>query len=292
MAALRDIRRKITATQKTKQITRAMNMVSASKLRSAQLRMENFRPYANKFMDVLNSLALRVDPKTHPLLATREPRRIRVIIMTADRGLCGGFNTNLIRTAERFIQSKAKEGKEIAMVSVGRKGRDHFRKKAKLQSMHTDVFRKFDVGLAIGVGEDVIPAFIAEEYDELYLVYNEFASVSIQRPRVVRLLPLPSVGSEEEVDYEKRLEYIYEPSDEVLLDQLLPMYIRVLIYRALLETSAGEHGARMVAMDNATKNCDDLTKSLTLTFNKVRQANITRELMDIVGGTEALKKAK
>ncbi len=292
MAALRDIRRKITATQKTKQITRAMNMVSASKLRSAQLRMENFRPYANKFMDVLNSLALRVDPKTHPLLATREPRRIRVIIMTADRGLCGGFNTNLIRTAERFIQSKAKEGKEIAMVSVGRKGRDHFRKKAKLQSMHTDVFRKFDVGLAIGVGEDVIPAFIAEEYDELYLVYNEFASVSIQRPRVVRLLPLPSVGSEEEVDYEKRLDYIYEPSDEVLLDQLLPMYIRVLIYRALLETSAGEHGARMVAMDNATKNCDDLTKSLTLTFNKVRQANITRELMDIVGGTEALKKAK
>jgi F-type H+-transporting ATPase subunit gamma len=292
MAALRDIRRKITATQKTKQITRAMNMVSASKLRSAQLRMENFRPYAIKFMDVLNSLALRVDPKTHPLLATREPRRIRVIIMTADRGLCGGFNTNLIRTAERFIQSKAKEGKEIAMVSVGRKGRDHFRKKAKLQSMHTDVFRKFDVGLAIGVGEDVIPAFIAEEYDELYLVYNEFASVSIQRPRVVRLLPLPSVGSEEEVDYEKRLEYIYEPSDEVLLDQLLPMYIRVLIYRALLETSAGEHGARMVAMDNATKNCDDLTKSLTLTFNKVRQANITRELMDIVGGTEALKKAK
>ncbi len=292
MAALRDIRRKITATQKTKQITRAMNRVSAAKLRSAQMRMENFRPYAIKFMDVLNSLALRVDPKSHPLLATREPRRIRVIIMTADRGLCGGFNTNLIRTAERFIQSKAKEGKEIAMVSVGRKGRDHFRKKAKLHSMHADVFRKFDMGLAIGIGEDAIPSFIAEEYDELYLVYNEFASVSIQQPRVVRLLPLPSVGTEEEVDYEKRLDYIYEPSDEVLLDQLLPMYIRVLIYRALLETSAGEHGARMVAMDNATKNCDDLTRSLTLTFNKVRQANITRELMDIVGGTEALKKAK
>ncbi|MCX5833029.1 MAG: ATP synthase F1 subunit gamma [Deltaproteobacteria bacterium] len=292
MAALRDIRRKITAVQKTKQITRAMNMVSASKLRSAQMRMENFRPYAIKFMDVLNSLALRVDPKTHPLLATREPRKIRVIVMTSDRGLCGGFNTNVIRAAERFMQAKAKEGKEIAMVSVGRKGRDYFRKKAKLQSMHTDVFRKFDMGLAIGIGEDVIPSFIAEEYDELYLVYSEFSSVSIQRPRIVRLLPLPSVGTEEEVDYEKRLDYIYEPSDEVLLDQLLPMYIRVLIYRALLETSAGEHGARMVAMDNATKNCDDLTRSLTLFFNKVRQASITKELMDIVGGTEALKKAK
>jgi F-type H+-transporting ATPase subunit gamma len=256
------------------------------------MRMENFRPYAIKFMDVLNSLALRVDPKTHPLLATREPRKIRVIIMTSDRGLCGGFNTNIIRTAERFIQAKAKEGKEISLICAGRKGRDYFRKKAKLQSMHTDVFKKFDMGLAIGIGEDVIPSFITEEYDELYLVYNEFASVSIQRPRVVRLLPLPSVGTEEEVDYEKRLDYIYEPSDEVLLDQLLPMYIRVLIYRALLETSAGEHGARMVAMDNATKNCDDLTRSLTLTFNKVRQAGITRELMDIVGGTEALKKAK
>lgn len=292
MAALRDIRRKITAVQKTKQITRAMNMVAASKLRSAQMRMENFRPYAIKFMDVLNSLALRVDPKSHPLLATREPRRIRVILMTSDRGLCGGFNTNLIRAAERFIQAKAKEGKEISLICVGRKGRDYFRKKAKLHNAHSDVFRKFDMGLAIAIGEDVIPSFIAEEYDELYLVYSEFASVSIQRPRVVRLLPLPSVGTEEEVDYEKRLDYIYEPSDEVLLDQLLPMYIRVLIYRALLETSAGEHGARMVAMDNATKNCDDLTRSLTLTFNKVRQASITKELMDIVGGTEALKKAK
>jgi F-type H+-transporting ATPase subunit gamma len=292
MAALRDIRRKITATQKTKQITRAMNMVSAAKLRSAQMRMENFRPYAIKFMDVLNSLALRVDPKSHPLLAAREPRKIRVIVMTADRGLCGGFNTNVIRAAERFTQTKAKEGKEVSLVTVGRKGRDYFRKKQKLHSVHADVFRKFDMGLSIGIGEDVIPSFITEEYDELYLVYNEFASVSIQRPRVVRLLPLPSVGTEEEVDYEKRLDYIYEPSDEVLLDQLLPMYIRVLIYRALLETSAGEHGARMVAMDNATRNCDDLTRSLTLTFNKVRQAGITKELMDIVGGTEALKKAK
>ena len=292
MAALRDIKRKIVAVGKTKQITRAMNMVSASKLRSAQMRMENFRPYAVKFMDVLNSLALRVDARAHPLLAVREPRRIRVVIMTSDRGLCGGFNTNLIRTTERFIQSKVKEGKEVSLVAVGRKGRDSFRKRFKMHSQHADVFRKFDMGLSISVGEDVIPSFIAEEYDELYLVYNEFASVSIQRPRVVRLLPLPSVGTEEEVDFEKRLDYIYEPSDDVLLDQLLPMYIRVLLYRALLETSAGEHGARMVAMDNATKNCDDLVRSLTLKFNKERQAAITKELMDIVGGTEALAKSK
>ena len=289
MAALRDIRRKITAVQKTKQITRAMNMVAASKLRTAQNRMENFRPYAIKFMDVLKSLALRVDPKTHPLLYVRDPKKIRVIVMTSDRGLCGGFNTNLIKTTERFIKEKQAAGLEVALVPVGRKGRDYFRKKATNINAHADVFGKFDMSLAVQVGEDVIPSFIGEEYDELYLIYSEFRSVAIQRPAVVRLLPVPSVGSEEETEPDKRIDYIYEPSEEVLLDQLLPMYIRVLIYRALLETAAGENAARMMAMDNATNNCDDLIGSLTLTFNKTRQAQITKELMDIVGGAEALK---
>ena len=290
MAALKDIKRKITAVHKTRQITRAMNMVAASRFKAAQTRMENFRPYAVKFMEVLSSLALRVDAKSHPLLAVREPKRIRVICMTSDRGLCGGFNSNLIKATERFIREKRLEGREVELIPVGRKGRDFFRKKTKIIDARADIFGKFDMSLAVKISGDVIPPFIAEEYDELYLLYNQFVNVSVQRPTVVRLFPLPSIGREEEFEPDKRLDYIYEPSEEALLEKLLPMYVHVLIYRALVETSAGENGARMAAMDNATRNCEDLVQSLTLKYNKVRQSAITAELMDIVGGTEALAK--
>jgi F-type H+-transporting ATPase subunit gamma len=290
MAALKDIKRKITAVAKTKQITKAMNMVAASKFKAAQTRMENFRPYAAKFMDVLNSLALRVSPDTHPLLVVREPKRIRVICMTSDRGLCGGFNTNVIKATERFIASKVREGKEVALIPVGRKGRDFFRKNIKVLNERTDVFGKFDISLAVQIARDIISPFIREEYDELYLVYNEFRNISVQRPAIVRLFPLPSIGQDEDVDPNKRIDYIYEPSDEVLLEKLLPMYVRVLIFRALVETSAGENGARMASMDNATRNCEEMIRSLSLKYNKARQAAITAELMDIVGGTEALAK--
>ena len=290
MAALKDIKRKIVAVSKTKQITKAMNMVAASKFKNSQLRMENFRPYAGKFMDVLNSLALRVDALSHPLLAVRPPKKIWVIVMTSDRGLCGGFNSNLIKATERFIKGKAQEGLDVTLIPVGRKGRDYFRKKSKILHERVDALSKFDISLAVKVSQDIIPPFIQEEYDELYLIYNEFRNVSVQKPAVVRLFPLPAIGSEEAVDPDKRIEYIYEPSDEILLDRLLPMYVRVLLFRALLETSAGENGARMAAMDNATRNCDDLISSLTLKFNKARQSAITAELMDIVGGTEALSK--
>jgi len=288
MAALKDIKRKIVAVDKTRQITKAMNAVAASKFKSAQLKMENFRPYGSKFMEVLNSLALRVDPMTHPLLAVREPKRIRVICMTSDRGLCGAFNSNLSRATERFIKEKADEGKEVSLIPVGKKGRDTLRKKANIISEHVDVFGKFDMSLSVRIGEDIISSFIEEEYDELYLIYNEFVNVTVQRPTVVRLLPLPSIGKEAEIEPEKKVEYIYEPSEELLIEQLLPMYIRVLIFRALLETSAGENGARMAAMDNATNNCNEMIDDLTLKYNKARQAAITAELMDIVGGTEAL----
>jgi len=290
MAALKDIKRQIAAVGKTKQITKAMNMVAASKFRTAQMRMENFRPYAGKFMEVLNSLALRVDASSHPLLAVRPPKKLRVICMTSDRGLCGGFNTNLIKATERFAKEKEAEGKEVSLVPVGRKGRDYFRKKAKIMNERVDVFKKFDMSLAVEISNDIIPSFVKEEYDELYLIYNEYRNVSVQRPAVVRLFPLPSIGQEEATDPEKRIDYIYEPSDEVLLDRILPMYVRVLIYRALLETYAGENGARMAAMDNATRNCEELIGSLSLKYNKARQAAITAELMDIVGGTEALAK--
>jgi F-type H+-transporting ATPase subunit gamma len=290
VASLKDIKRKVGAVQKTKQITRAMNMVAASKFKAAQLRMENFRPYASKFMDVLNSLALRVESMSHPLLAVRDPRRIRVICMTSDRGLCGGFNTNLIKATERFLKDKAKENKEISLINVGRKGRDFFRKKAKIIGQWVDVLSKFDMTLAASISNEVITPFIKEEYDELYLVYNQFVNVSVQRPTVVRLFPLPSIGQDVEIEPDKRLDYLYEPSEEALLQKLLPMYVHVLVYRALLETSAGENGARMAAMDNATSNCEELIRSLTLKMNKARQAAITAELMDIVGGTEALSK--
>lgn len=291
MASLKDIKRKVTAVQKTKQITRAMNMVAASKFKSAQMKMENFRPYAGKFMDVLNSLALRVENSSHPLLAVRDPKRIRVICMTSDRGLCGGFNTNLIKATEKFLKEKAKDGKEIALISVGRKGRDYFRKKANLIAQKVDLLSKFDMTLAVSIADEVITPFIKEEYDELYLIYNQFMNVSVQKPTVVRLFPLPSIGQDVDVDPEKNIDYTYEPSEEALLQRLLPMYVHVLVYRALLETSAGENGARMAAMDNATSNCLELINSLTLKMNKARQAAITAELMDIVGGTEALSKS-
>jgi F-type H+-transporting ATPase subunit gamma len=290
MAALKDIKRKITAVQKTRQITRAMNMVAASKFKAAQQRMDNFRPYAVKFMEVLNSLALRVDAKSHPLLAVRDPKRIRVICMTSDRGLCGGFNNNLLKATERFIKEKIREGREVSVIPIGRKGRDYFRRKATTIHARADVFGRFDMNLAVGISEDVIPPFIGGEYDELYLLYNEFVNVAVHRPTVVRLFPLASIGREVEAEPDKRLDYIYEPSEEGLLEKLLPMYVHVLIYRALVETSAGENGARMAAMDNATRNCEELIQSLTLKYNKVRQSAITAELMDIVGGTEALAK--
>ena len=290
MASLKDIKRKVGAVQKTKQITRAMNMVAASKFKSSQVKMENFRPYAGKFMDVLNSLALRVESMSHPLLAVRDPRKIRVICMTSDRGLCGGFNTNLIKATERFLKDKVNDGKEVSLISVGRKGRDFFRKKADILAQKVDVLSNFDMTLAVSIADEVITPFIKEEYDELYLIYNQFVNVSVQKPTVVRLFPLPSIGQETDVDPDRFLDYAYEPSEEALLQKLLPMYVHVLIYRALLETSAGENGARMAAMDNATKNCEDLIQSLTLKMNKARQAAITAELMDIVGGTEALSK--
>jgi F-type H+-transporting ATPase subunit gamma len=290
MAALKDIKRKITAVHKTKQITRAMNMVAASKFKAAQMRMENFRPYAVKFMEVLNSLALRVEAEIHPLLAVREPKRIRVICMTSDRGLCGGFNNNLIKATERFVKEKLRDGQEVSVIPIGRKGRDFFRKKTKIINARADVFGKFDMSLAVRISEDIIPPFISEECDEIYLLYNEFVNIAVQRPSVVRLFPLPSIGRAEEIEASKRLDYIYEPSEGVLLEKLLPMYVHVLIYRALLETFAGENGARMAAMDNATRNCEDLIQSLTLKYNQARQSAITAELMDIVGGTEALAK--
>ncbi len=290
MAALKDIKRKINAVQKTRQITRAMNMVAASKFKAAQTRMHNFRPYAQSFMEMLGDLASRVSVESHPLLAARDPKRVRAILMTSDRGLCGGFNTNLIKATERFVAEKSSAGIDVELIPVGRKGRDFFKKKYKISNSRSDVFSKFDMTLAVSIANDVIPPFIAEEFDELYLIYNEFINVSVQKSRVLRLFPISPFEKKEDADLSNEIEYIYEPAAKTILENLLPMYVHVQIYRALVETSAGENGARMAAMDNATRNCEEMVSSLTLKYNKARQAAITSELMDIVGGTEALAK--
>ncbi|MDD5723064.1 MAG: ATP synthase F1 subunit gamma [Syntrophales bacterium] len=286
-ASLKEIKRQSVAVDKTRQITRAMNMVAASKLKAAQMKMENFRPYAGKLMEVFGSLAGRVVSTTNPLLAVRDPGRIRVIMMTSDRGLCGGFNTNVIKEVEKFTRGKKAEGKDVSLITVGKKGRDFFRKKVKIDGQYVEELSRFDISLAARIAKDAIPPFIAGEYDELYLCYNEFRSVASQRPVMVRLLPAASIGADED-ETEAAADYVYEPSEEELLAHIVPMYLRVLIYKGLLETSAGEHGARMVSMDNATSNCEEMIQSLTQKFNSARQAAITAELMDIVGGTEAL----
>ncbi|MEA3487526.1 MAG: ATP synthase F1 subunit gamma [Thermodesulfobacteriota bacterium] len=290
-ASLKEIKRQSVAVDKTRQITRAMNMVAASKLKSAQLKMENFRPYADKLMGVFGSLAGRAESTTSPLLAVREPRRVRVIMMTSDRGLCGGFNTNIIKEVTNFTKEKTAEGQEVSLIAVGKKGRDSFRKKGNIVSEHIEELGSFDMSLAAEIAEEAVPSFIAEEYDELYLCYNEFRNIASQKPVMIRLLPASTVGSDV-AESESTIEYIYEPSEEQLLAHIIPMYLRVLIYRGLLETSAGEHGSRMVAMDNATSNCEEMIQSLTQQFNRARQAAITAELMDIVGGTEALSAKK
>ena len=290
MAALKDIKRKVIAVQKTKQITKAMNMVAASKFKAAQNSMDSFRPYAVKFMDVFNSLALRVEQVLHPLFYVRDPKKTWIICMTSDRGLCGAFNTNLIKATERFIGEKKREGKETVLIPIGKKGRDYFRKRTEIRAERADVLRRFDMSMAVTISEDVIPPFIRGEYDELYIIYSEFVNVSVQRPIVVKLFPLPSIAKDSDIPFEKRVNYLYEPSEPALIEKILPLYVHVLIFRALLETSAGENGARMVAMDNATRNCEEMISTLTLKYNKARQAAITAELMDIVGGTEALAK--
>ena len=290
-ASLKEIKRQSVAVDKTRQITRAMNMVAASKLKSAQLKMENFRPYADKLMGVFSSLAGRAESTTSPLLAVREPRRVRVIMMTSDRGLCAGFNTNIIKEVGNFIKEKNAEGLEVSLIAVGKKGRDSFRKKGNIVNEYVERLSSFGMSFATEIAGEAIPSFVAEEYDELYLCYNEFRNIASQKPVMIRLLPASTVGSDV-AESESTIEYIYEPSEEQLLAHIIPMYLRVLIYRGLLETSAGEHGSRMVAMDNATSNCEEMIQSLTQQFNRARQAAITAELMDIVGGTEALSAKK
>jgi F-type H+-transporting ATPase subunit gamma len=289
MATLQDIKRKIGAVKKTQQITKAMNMVSAAKLRGAQLRMEGFRPYAGAFAMMLGNMAGRVEPEIHPFFQAVAPvQRVGLVLMTADRGLCGSFNVNLINTAVRFIREKEAEGIEVSLICVGRKGRDFFRRrKREMLAQYVDVWNKFDFSNAVTVAREIMNAFLNGDVHEVHLIHSSFINMAIQRPKMVQLLPIKP--SEAEAEVGGSAEYLFEPPMEQFLEYLLPKYINVLVYHGFLENSASEYAARMTAMDNAQANCKEMITTLSLIMNKARQAAITRELMDIVGGAEALK---
>lgn len=290
MATLRDIKRKIDAVKKTSQITKAMNMVAAAKLRGAQQNMERFQPYAEKFKEVIRRLAAGVEEDAGFALLTppEEIRNIEVVLITADRGLCGSFNNNLIMMAERFARAKTDEGLGVTVSCAGKKGGDHFRRRQyKVGQRMTGLLSKPSYDDALGLGRELIERFETGESDEVYVIYSNFVSMVRQVPTLVKILPIEPMSLEEEQGDGE--EYVFEPSHEALLQDLLPNHIYVQLLEYLYQTAVGEHASRMAAMENATSNCKEMVRSLTLTYNKARQAGITKELMDIVGGAEALK---
>jgi F-type H+-transporting ATPase subunit gamma len=295
MASLKSVKNKISAVKKTKQITKAMNMVAASRLRGAQTSMDGFRPYAAKFAEVLSSLAQKGGAESNALLVPRETvAKVHIVLMTSDRGLCGGFNANLINRAEALAKEKRAEGKEVSFTCFGRKGRTWAR---KFGVTLTDdyigiVGAKFGFNVAATAARKLVNAYLDGASDEIYLIFAEFVSMAKQIPVTRQLLPIPPMQAAEatvSADQPFMAEHICEPSAGELLGELLPRSISVMVYSALLETSTSEHAARMAAMDNATKACNDMIGSLTLAYNKARQSAITADLMDIVGGAEALK---
>jgi F-type H+-transporting ATPase subunit gamma len=286
MATLKAIRKRISSIRNTQQITRAMKMVSAAKLRRAQEAAIMARPYAEKMTELLKNLSSRVSRESHPLLKLREEKNIQLLVFTSDRGLCGGYNANLIRAAEAF-RRKQDRVKGIQMVLVGRKGADYFRRrKAEITDRYVNILATPAEELAAEIAEKVIGRFLQGETDGVYLIYSRFRSALSQVPTLEKLLP---VALSEEGDTDRLTEYLYEPGVEALLSSLLPKITEVGIHRALLEATASEHGARMTAMDSATSNASKMMGNLTLQMNRARQASITRELMEIVGTAEALK---
>lgn len=292
MATLRDIKRKIDAVKKTQQITRAMNMVAASKLRTTQQQLDQFIPYATQLTEIMNRVAAGVEPEGFPLLmAHEEVVKVELISLTADRGLCGAFNTNLIAAADKFIQGKEQEGLELSLTQLGRKGRDYFRRRKRpLRVFHEGMLNNPNYADASALGQEVIDLFLSHEVDEVYVCYAEFINIVTQRPVIKKLLPIAPETMEEEGQEQELLEYIFEPSREGVLNDLLPNYIKLQLLEVFFQTAVSEHAARMAAMDNAVNNCKEMVRDLTLVYNKARQAAITAELMDIVGGVEALKK--
>lgn len=297
MASLKDVKTKIGSIKKTQQITKAMKMVAISRLRGAQMNMEAFRPYAMKFSQVLGSIAEKTEGESNELLVPRElVKHSHVVLCTSDRGLCGGFNANLIGEAQTFLDQRTAADKTISVTAFGKKGRDWGRTAGvSIHSEHLGVIGgKIGFSVASTEGRRLVDGFLDGRYDEVYVVYSRFVGMSSQIPTVLQLLPIPPIeevkaatdGAKEDALLS---EHLFEPSAQELMADMLPRSVSVQLFSALLETSTSEHAARMSAMDNATNACNDMIDELELTYNKARQAAITAELMDIVGGAEALK---
>ncbi|MBI4466767.1 MAG: ATP synthase F1 subunit gamma [Acidobacteria bacterium] len=315
MPTLIDFRRRIRSVKNTQKITRAMKLVSAAKLRRAQERVFNARPYAGQMLEVLRSLARRVEVRRHPLLEVRPEEKVLLLLLSGDKGLCGPFNTNVIRLGERFLASR-RNGHEPQLITIGKKGRDFFRRRQKgILAEHISIFlRTVEFPQAQEIAAQVIDLYAKQEVDAVYLIYNEFKSILAQRLVTEKLLPIEGIlptrvegplavpgqeaydrpaGSTAPSGVEGRAEqgevdYLYEQPPAELFDRLLPRHVEVQVYRALLESGAAEQAARMTAMDAATNNAAEMIDRLTLHMNKVRQAGITRELIEIVSGAAAL----
>jgi F-type H+-transporting ATPase subunit gamma len=289
MATLRDIRRRIRSVQSTQKITRAMKLVAAAKLRRAQDRILAARPYAGKMAELLGNLATGGDGEAaHPLLEQREGPRRQVVIITADRGLAGAFNSNIIRRALEFIRES--NTKEVTLVAVGRKARDFYRRRPwPIARDLVGFWDRLQFAHAQELADYFMERYLDGQVDEVHLIFNEFRSVAVQRPVRQQLLPIPRSEAAAAGGAGATVDYIYEPSPEAILGELLPRHVRMQVYRALMESLAGEYGARMTAMEAATKNASEMIDLLTIQYNKARQEKITKELLDIVGGAEALK---
>jgi F-type H+-transporting ATPase subunit gamma len=309
MPSLLDIRRRVRAVKSTQQITKAMKMVAASRLRRAQERIQHARPFANQMNRVLSSLAARVDPSVHPLLDERaEPRaggKVLLLVITADRGLCGSFNTNVIKGAGTFITEQA--GRQVALGLIGRRGRDFFARRGfEVKYEQVNLFAQLKFEIARDIAQAAIHAFVEGEVDRVFLAYNEFKSVMVQRMVIEQLLPIPRAAlmAPGQADTPAAgappspygpggssgpaIDYLYEPQPEELFKHLLPSHVEVQIFRALLESNAAFYAAQMTAMDAATRNSGEMIEALTLYMNKVRQAAITREIIEVVSGAQAL----
>ena len=290
MANLKSIRKRIVSVKNTQKITKAMKMVAAARLRRAQQAITELRPYAVKTHEVLSSVASRAgDEEIHPLLARREVKKVLLVVLSSDRGLAGAFNANINKTGLRMWKELEAEGKEVSFAVIGRKGRDFFRRRdAKIEFDFTNVFEALNVAKAGEIGRAIVAEYKTDGFDQVLMIYNEFKSAISQNVVVESLVPI-AVSEGVATGEGTSVDFIYEPNKRALLDQLLPMYVEIEIFRALLESVASEHGARMTAMDNATKNASEMIGRLTLVYNRARQAAITTELMEIIGGAEALK---
>jgi len=286
MANLRDLRRRIKSIKSTQQITKAMKAVSAAKMRKAQEAVISARPYSKRIKGVLGRVAVASGGTNHPLLEVREPKKVAFIVMAADRGLCGGFNGNVIRRAAEEIKSA---GMDASLVVVGRKSRDFFQRRGyNIAKEYIGLGDNIRYASARDIGSFVVEKYSKEEYDVVYLIYSQFVNVLVQKPVMVKLLPAEPPAEEGE-DETKKVDYIFEPSAEAVLAELLPKYIENAIYQGLLETKAGFYSAQMTAMDNATKNASEMIDNLTLVMNRARQAVITKEISEICSGAAALE---